>query len=85
MRTLPTGSRNIVELARSTYNFRDGSTEYSYVMLDGESYAQADTEQDVSLVLYYGTYAEWFYTESTKTINTAYASLLLCIVCVEWD
>jgi len=60
-RTLPVGTRNIVEIQRSTYIFRDHHDEYGWKLMDGESYQDVSTQ--VSLMIYYGTSSEWTYTQ----------------------
>jgi hypothetical protein len=69
-RTMVDGSRNIVEIARSKYIFSDNTWEYSFQMLDGESYP--DKPAEVSLMMFYGTLSEWTYTQSKKKITTKY-------------
>jgi len=71
-RTMLTGTRNIVELARSKYIYRDNSWEYSFQMLDGESYTDPNNLDEISLMIFYGTPSEWTYTQSKKNITTKY-------------
>jgi len=63
-RTLPLGTRNLVEISRSQYVFSRKHKEYGYQLMDGESYN--DQEGVVSLLIYYGDLYEWQYTQAKR-------------------
>jgi hypothetical protein len=63
-RTMPLGSRTLVELARSIYRFLNKVDVASFTTLDAENYVTPDSPDSISLTIYYGNFVEMRYTES---------------------
>mmetsp|Transcript_28812 Transcript_28812/g.39876 ORF Transcript_28812/g.39876 Transcript_28812/m.39876 type:complete len:297 (+) Transcript_28812:110-1000(+) len=76
-RTMLMNTRSLIEISREEYLFKekhDKHTEYSYSLMDGETYGIDTTgkDYDSSMMVYYGNFIDRRFTQSVSDITTSY-------------